>query len=208
MNNPLKVGITGGIGSGKTTICKIFEQVYHIPIYYADIHAKQLLQTNNSLIEQVKTTFGKDIYNADNTLNKPLLASRAFKNSHTTKALNDIVHPQVSIDFILWAKNQTDIPYVLKEAALLFESSSYIGLDQTILVTAPEALRVKRVKNRDGLQEEEIYARIRQQWNDEKKIRLADHIINNDSNHSLIYQVKAIHESLIDLRTKKKHHQL
>ncbi len=198
MNKPLlKVGITGGIGSGKTTICKIFEE-YGIPVYYADEASKILIQEDRTLIEKIKEAFGNDLYDKDNVLNKKLLAGRAFSDKNATNKLNAIVHPAVGKDFDRWYNKQStpNVSYVLKEAALLFESDSYKSLDKVITVLASEEIRIARVIKRDQANEQDVRARMDKQMSDDEKVKRSDFVINNDGSQSLIYQVNEIHKKL------------
>lgn len=188
------VGLTGGIGSGKSTVARIFE-AFGIPCYYADDRAKELMHSDESLQADLIEEFGSDVYQ-DGTLNRPLLAKIIFENDDARERMNGIVHPAVGKDYEEWQAEQ-DAPYVLKEAAILFETGGYKQSDANILVTAPEELRLKRVMKRDGADKEQVLARMRAQWSDEKKSKLADFIILNDEDHSLITQVKEIHEALL-----------
>ncbi|MBP7184970.1 MAG: dephospho-CoA kinase [Saprospiraceae bacterium] len=190
-----KIGITGGIGSGKTTVCKIFE-ILNIPIYYADDRSKWLINNNEYIINKLKLNFGDDIY-VENILDRKKLAFIVFNNSVKLNELNSIVHPFVQSDFEEWCELQTESKYVLKEAALLFESGSYKCLDLTINVVAPLAERIKRVKERDGSTEIEIINRINKQWSDNEKLKICDLVIYNNNNLSLIHQVLRINKLII-----------
>lgn len=191
----LRVGITGGIGSGKTTVCKIFETL-GIPIYYADDRAKYLMEHDPTLIQAIKNTFGSGAYNGE-TLNRPYLAEKVFHNKTELAKLNALVHPAVAFDAEQWANVQHGVPYTLKEAALLFEAGSYKQLDKLIVVTAPEEVRTERVMLRDNVTAEAVKARMANQWPESDKVALADFIINNDGQHSLIDQVLNVHKALI-----------
>ncbi|MFT7588152.1 MAG: dephospho-CoA kinase [Limisphaerales bacterium] len=188
----IKVGVTGGIGSGKTTICKMFETLC-VPIYYADYRAKQLMVEDALLVEQIKTRFGNDIYNLDGDLNRSGLASIVFSDKGALADLNQLVHPAVFRDSIDWTEQHAEYPYTIKEAALLFESGSYKMLDKIVAVYAPQELRIKRVVHRDNTNKEEVLKRIEKQWPDEKKVALADFVIYNDGTQSLIAQVWELH---------------
>lgn len=193
MNNALKIGVTGNIGSGKSTICKIFE-LLNVPVYYADDRAKQLMHQNKQLQSDIKKTFGNDVYTLEGNLNRSLLAERAFKDKNATKLLNAIVHPIVKNDFVEWHNTHLEKPYVVEEAALLFESGSYLQLDKIIVVSAPELLRIKRVMSRDQVSEEQVVARIKQQLSQEEKENRADYVIRNDEKLLVIPQVLTIHQ--------------
>lgn len=191
----LTVGVTGGIGSGKTTVCRIFE-VLGIPVYYADDRAKQLMQEDDELIAQIKKLFGEEAYQGQQ-LNRPYIAQKVFNNKILLNELNNIVHPAVFRDATHWMQQQTGVPYAIEEAALLFETGSYKKLDKMITVHTSLQERIQRLKKRDNATYEEITARMKHQWNDEDKIKLADFVIYNDGDHSLIKQVLAIHYLLV-----------
>lgn len=185
------VGITGGIGSGKTTACKIFEQL-GVPVYYADNRAKELMVNDEKLKSRIMAAFGDQAY-VNGALNRAYLASQVFNSKDKLSVLNGIVHPAVADDFELWLERQKDACYVLKEAAILFESGAYQDVDISVLVIAPEQLRIERVVNRDGTTEEEVLRRMKNQWTQEHKIKLADHIITNDGTELLIPQILELH---------------
>lgn len=189
----LKVGITGGIGSGKTTICRIFE-VLGLPVFYADVVAKQLMNSDAYLKQSIQDCFGEQSYGPDGRLNTSHLASIVFNDQEQLVRLNGLVHPAVFKAFDYWAANQHQAPYVLKEAALLFESDSYKLCDYSLLVQAPIDLKIQRVMLRDNVSAQEIERRMSKQWSDAQKFRLADFIIINDEQHLLIPQVIALHE--------------
>ncbi|UXX80082.1 dephospho-CoA kinase [Reichenbachiella carrageenanivorans] len=189
------VGITGGIGSGKSTVCKIFE-VLNIPVYAADDRAKFLMQYDPSLIKQITNTFGEASY-SNGTLNRSHLANVIFSNPKETEKINALVHPVVAQDFGSWRAQQHS-PYVLKEAALLIESGSYQSLDFLINVYAPIDTRIHRVQQRDPQRSiDEIKGIIDKQTSEERRTAVANAIINNDGNQLLIPQVLAIHQQLI-----------
>ncbi|WP_443939699.1 dephospho-CoA kinase [Pedobacter sp. MW01-1-1] len=192
-----KVGITGGIGSGKTTVCKVFE-VLGIPIFYADTVAKEIMVTDAQLIEDVKIAFGKESYFDDGKLNNKHIASIVFSNKAELAKLNAFVHPAVFRAYDAWEKAiDPTIPYTLKEAAVLFESGSYKLCDTTILVTAPLELKVSRVMQRDQVSAEQVKARMDKQMSDEDKVKMAEHFIMNDEQHSIIEQVMALHRQFV-----------
>ncbi len=193
-----KVGITGGIGSGKSTICKIFE-LLGIPIYYADDQAKWLMQNDPLLIQQVKDAFGADSYNEKNELNRQKIAGIVFKDPQALEKLESFVHPAVHRHSNAWAEQQNS-PYVLKEAALTFESDSWKYLDKVITVYAPEEVRIARVLKRDKTTEAAIRARMAQQMSEEEKMERADFVIYNDGEKLLIPQVLEVHTRLVNER--------
>jgi len=189
-----KIGITGGIGSGKTYVASVFQSL-GIPIFNADIQAKKIMTSSGKLIKLVKEEFGNDIYK-DSDLNKEKLASIVFSDSDKLQKLNSLVHPIVKEEFNNWYKKQTS-PYVIKEAAILFESNSHIGLDAVICVSAPLELRVKRLLNRDNYSEKEIKKRIENQISQEEKQKLSDYIIVNDEKELLLPKIIRIHKELL-----------
>ncbi len=193
----IKVGITGGIGSGKSTVCRIFE-ILNIPIYYADIRAKKLMIESPSLVKDVKDLLGSQSYEKDGTLNRKFVAGKVFKDAGLLRQLNELVHPRVWADADNWYKSQ-DIatPYILNEAALLFETGSYKNFDKIILVTAPEEVRIERVMTRDSSTRKEVENRINKQLKDHIKIPLSDFEIKNDNKIRLIPQVFKIHNELM-----------
>jgi dephospho-CoA kinase len=191
----LKIGITGGIGSGKTTVCHIFETL-GIPIYYADDRAKALMVTDKKVIKSIISLFGTEAYLPDGSLNRQHIAQIAFHNPLILKELNNIVHPSVFRDGERWHKAQKFAPYTLKEAALLFESGSHTALDKIIAVYAPKELRIERVIARSGLNREEVESRMAKQLSDEEKMARADFVIYNDGTQLLLPQVMTIHKIL------------
>jgi dephospho-CoA kinase len=191
----LKVGITGGIGSGKTTVCKIFEKL-GIPVYYADERAKFLMTNSQEIIDTVKKIFGKEAYLESGELNRPHIAKLAFSNPDLLSKLNQTVHPAVHADGKSWHETQKDVPYTLNEAALMVESGGHKRMDKLIVVVAPEDLRIERVMKRDGVDEKAVRARMDNQLPQEEKEKLADYVINNDGSESLVLQVWKIHADL------------
>ncbi len=193
-----KVGITGGIGSGKTTVCKIFETL-GIPIYYADDRAKWLMVNSPALQTGIINLFGKESYDEEGQLNRAYIGGIAFKHPKKLQKLNALVHPAVFVDGENWQQEQLALqfPYTLKEAALLYESGSHKFLDKMIVVTAPEELRIERVMKRDGLDREAVQDRIARQMPVAEKVAQADYIINNDGQQLLIPQVLEIHQQLL-----------
>ena len=194
----LKIGITGGIGSGKTTVCKVFETL-GIPVFYADTVAKQIMVSDRILVKGVKDAFGRESYTAEGILNNKHIAGIVFNNTEQLARLNELVHPAVFRAFDNWVKQiPATIPYILKEAALLFESGSYKMCDQNMLVIASEQSRLKRVMERDGVTAEQVKARMDKQLPDAEKIQLADHIIYNNETDSLIIQVTRLHQLFLN----------
>ncbi|WP_156306874.1 dephospho-CoA kinase [Sphingobacterium endophyticum] len=188
----LKIGITGGIGVGKSVVTKIFK-VLGVPTYDADKEAKDIMIKNDAVRNALISTFGSEVYFEDGSLNREWLGKRVFSNSEELKKLNAIVHPAVIQDADDWADSQTST-YSIKEAALLFESGSYKKLDINILVVSPLELRIQRVMERDRVDREEVLRRISKQMPEEEKEKLADYLIYNDVEHSLIDQVMYLHQ--------------
>lgn len=196
----LKIGITGNIGSGKTTVSKLFE-LMGIPVFYADDAAKVLMVTDDELIRGVKQTFGDESYLDNKTLNRKYIADIVFHDEAQLAKLNALVHPAVFRAFDSWAEQEVkdDVPYVLKEAAVLFESGSYKFCDKTIMVTAPLELRIKRVMHRDNITQQEVLNREARQFSEDQKIQLADYIIKNDESELVIPQVLKLHQEFLSL---------
>lgn len=189
----LKIGLTGGIGSGKTTVAKVFEKL-GVPVFYADLEAKKCMQSDVCLIKQLKANFSNDIY-VDNKLQKDRLASIIFNDYSALHTINRLVHPAVHRVFEAWCEIQT-ASYVLKEAAILFESGSDKELDKIICVSAPDDLRKQRVIQRDSVKESQVIDRMSKQWEQNRKIELAHFHIVNDEKQLLIPQVLEIHSLL------------
>ncbi|BDS09661.1 dephospho-CoA kinase [Aureispira anguillae] len=194
----LKVGITGGIGSGKSTVCRLFEK-FGVPVYYADDRAKWLMNYQEDLKTKIQKEFGVGVYDEDGRLNREYLAGIVFNNKAKLETLNAIVHPAVFDDGKNWQEEQEalGVNYSLKEAALLFETGSYASLDKIIVVTAPEDMRIKRVMERDNTTEEAVRARMSKQMPQEEKVKKANYVIDNTAWESLRAQVSKIHEDLL-----------
>jgi dephospho-CoA kinase len=190
----LKIGLTGGIGSGKTTVARVFE-LLGVPVYYADQASKRLYHSNEDLKSALKKQFGEDIY-SENELNRQKLASIVFSDASQLKILNDLVHPLTIQDAREWIAKQTT-SYIIKEAALLFESGSASDLDYIIGVKAPVDLRIKRVRERDNSSKEQILDRINKQMDEEEKLERCDYIIVNDEIEMVIPQVMALHNTFL-----------
>ncbi|TAH26047.1 MAG: dephospho-CoA kinase [Cytophagales bacterium] len=190
----LKVGITGGIGAGKSTVAKVF-QLLGIPLYNADERAK-LLVYNPIIRTQIVDLLGSKSYSQEGVYENKWIASRVFQKPELLSKLNSIIHPAIAQDFSQWQSEQTSA-YVLKEAALLVEAGSFRELDYLIVVTAPEQLKINRVQARDGRTLEQIKAIIAKQCSDEEKILHADFLITNDEQQMVIPQVIKIHRLLL-----------
>ena len=194
MHQPVQIGITGGIGSGKSLVCRIFH-VLGVPVYDADSRAKKLMTTDGILINQIKKEFGTLSYYEDGTLNRELLGKNVFNNPEMLARLNSLVHPRVALDYSQWTQEQSGVKYCLKEAALLFEAGSYQSLDKIIVVAAPDELRIKRVLQRDRHRNRaDVEKIINNQMPQEEKINKADFVINNDETELVVPQVLKLHE--------------
>ena len=192
----LKIGLTGGIGSGKSTIAKLFE-LLGIPVYYADEASKRLYHTSEELKASLKKQFGEDIYSGQE-LNRQKLAEIVFADSKQLEILNQLVHPPTIKDANEWMNKQT-APYIIKEAALLFESGSAKDLDYIIGVWAPVELRIDRVMERDSTSREHILNRMNKQMNEEEKMKRCDFIIHNDEQELVIPQVLQLHTRILQI---------
>lgn len=190
----LKIGLTGGIGSGKSTVAKIFE-VLGIPVYYADDASKRLMNEDEALKKQLVEHFGAATY-INGLLNRQHLSSIVFNNPEKLALLNSIVHPATIKDASAWMLKQT-APYAIKEAALIFESGSQQQLDKVIGVYAPAAVRINRVMQRDQVTRDEVLGRMNKQIDETIKMRLCDYVITNDEQELLIPQVLHLHEKLL-----------
>lgn len=194
----IQIGVTGGIGSGKTTVCRLFETI-GIPVYYADTRAKQIMVENQDLIAGIKSTFGEKAYTPEGQLDRAYLAQIVFNDQSKLNQLNALVHPVVHQDSADWLAAQKGVPYTLYEAALLIESGGYQRMHKLITVFASQETRVQRVIKRDGSSREQVLARLNKQLPEIEKIKKADFIINNDGQHSLIQQVYALHHKFLKI---------
>jgi len=183
-----QIGITGGIGSGKTTICKTF-RLLGMPVYEADAEAKRLQDENQEIKRGLIDLFGPSIYFENGKLDRKKLASLIFSEKTLLNKVNQLVHPVVHAHYEHWLTLNSHASYIIYEAAILFESGFYKDMDEVILVTAPEETRVARVVNRDKLTPGEVKSRVRNQWPESEKRKLANHIIENDNSNLIIPQV-------------------
>lgn len=188
------VGLTGGIGSGKTTVAGFFREL-GIPVYIADEAGKRLMNTSSEIKQAITELFGEESYNG-NSPNRKFIASRVFNDKAQLEKLNKIIHPAVEADFKGWLSAQS-ADYVIYEAAILFETGSYKKCDLNILVTAPQTLRIDRLQKRDNSSREEIKQRMDNQWSDAKKSELADFIIKNEELQQTRLQVEHIHGEIL-----------
>ena len=200
-SKPILVGVTGGIGSGKSTVCKVFS-ILGIPVYSADDRAKWLIAHDPTLKKDISSCFGEKSFFPDGTLNRSYLAEEVFSDPEKVKKINSLVHPLVASDFYEWSTAQTSA-YVIKEAALLFESGSANQLDFVIQVSSPVKIRIARVLMRDPHRSEsQVNHIIDQQMPDEKKNELADFVIKNTENKLIIPQILGIHRKLSNQSNK------
>ena len=191
------IGLTGGIGCGKSSVLSVFSSL-GVPCYESDLKAKKLMQHDPELINQIIALFGDDVYE-EKKLNRSKLAELVFADKNKLKSLNAIVHPKVMKDFQLFLSQQKS-DYVIKETAILFETGGAEDCDATILVTALEELRIQRVMEREKTNVEQIKSRMRHQWRDERKLQLADYVINNIDWDKTLKKVRKIHQKLMDIK--------
>lgn len=194
-------GLTGGIGSGKSYVAGIFTHL-GIPVYNADSKAKMISNTNRVVREKILGLFGGEAY-IDGNLNNQFIGKLVFNDPRQLEKLNSIIHPEVEKDFRDWCSQNQTAPYLIKEAAILFETGSYKRLNCNILVTAPETIRIERVIRRDGLGAKDVKRRMVNQWKDRDKLKLADFVISNDGRSMVLPQVIEIHRELIENKNGK-----
>jgi dephospho-CoA kinase len=190
----LKIGLTGGIGSGKSMVAGIFN-VLGIPVFDADTNAKMVMETDAALSASIKKLFGEESY-SEGRLNRPYIANLVFNDAFKLEQLNALVHPATITAANNWMQQQTT-PYVIKEAALLFEAGAAAHLDYVIGVYAPQHIRIKRVMDRDKVTREQVLARMNRQISEEIKMKLCDFVLVNDEQQLLIPQVLRLHEKFI-----------
>lgn len=186
----IKLGITGGIGSGKTVVCEVL-RLHNIPVYDADLEAKNLNDTSSVIREKLTQAFGAALYNGDK-LNRKKLANIIFTHEENLRQANSIIHPELTKHFIAWAEQKNNHPVVAMDAAVLFEAGFQSVVDFSITVVAPMETRVSRAMKRDNSTREQIESRIKSQMSDEEKIKLSDFVIFNDDNHSVLEQISKI----------------
>ncbi len=188
------VGLTGGIGSGKTTVAHMFSE-FGIPVYNSDIEAKKLTNSSDGIRQELISLLGEETYK-NGILDRKFMAEKIFNDAILLQKANAIIHPKVAEHFKKWVSNQTS-PYVIKEAAILFESGGNAQCDLVILVTASREERLRRVMDRDQVSRQEVETRMKNQWSDSRKIELADFIIENNNLSDTKKQVESIHSSLV-----------
>lgn len=193
---PKIIGLTGGIGSGKSKVVSLFRSM-GVPCYVADVEAKKLMVTSEKLQQQLIDLFGEQAYEGG-VLNRAYIAEIVFFDADKLKALNQLVHPAVAEDFKAWLKNQT-APYVIKEVAILFENDGHLAVDKSLLITAPPELRIKRVVERDKSSKEAVIARMNNQWKDEQRIPLADYHFENIEWEETQQKVMELHQRFLNL---------
>lgn len=189
------VGLTGGIGSGKSLICSILEKL-RVPVYKADTEARKLMNSDPGLRDQIVKLFGERAYRSGQ-IDSAYLAELLFGDAAMLTAMNTLVHPAVRKDFRRWAEQQDELPYVVEEAAILFESGAYKEMDFTVLISAPEEVRIKRVMERDGSKRESVLRRMEHQWSEGELRKMADFVIVNDGQQMLLPQVINMHNKLL-----------
>lgn len=190
-----RIGLTGGIGSGKSFIANILEHM-SFPVYYSDSRSKELTKSNPTIRAGLISLFGEKVY-VDGELNTQLVATKIFQNEDLRKKVNQLIHPIVRKDFDDWATYQHS-ELVFNEAAILFETGAYKNFDATILVCAPMELRIKRVMIRENCSREDVLARMSKQWSDEEKMKLADFVIKNDEKLPILTQIEGVLNLLIN----------
>lgn len=190
-----QVGVTGGIGSGKTLVCQVLGKL-GVAVYHADLEARRLMNRDQQLVNQVIGLFGEKVYK-EGSLDREYLARQVFGDEILLAQLNAIVHPAVKIDYARWVSQQSKVPYVAHEAAILFESGSHHLLDESVLVYAPESLRIHRVMERDGVDEASVRRRMKHQMDEEDKKELADYVIYNDGSEMLLPQIIDMHNQIL-----------
>lgn len=190
------VGVTGGIGCGKSVVCNIFHRL-GIPVYQADEAGRRILTGDEQVKSGIRRELGDAVFDPNGDLSRTRVAELVFKDKALLDALNAIVHPAVAKDFGRWVQQHKQAPYIVKEAAILFESGTYKDLDVLVTVTAPLELRINRVMKRDGVSRENVEHRMRNQWSDEEKIKRSHFVIYNDEEQLLIPQVLSVHGALL-----------
>ncbi|MCH2230934.1 MAG: dephospho-CoA kinase [Crocinitomicaceae bacterium] len=192
----MNIGITGGIGSGKTVVSKVLETMGYA-VFNSDQEAKIIVNTDPVIVHGLKTLFGEEVY-IDGLINKPMLADIIFSNDEVRVKVNDLIHPRVREAYDDFSSIQSS-GLVFNEAAILFETDAYKRFDKLILVTSPREIRIQRIRQRDNCSKEEVEARMSKQWSDEQKIPLADFIIENNENSPLLVQIEAVVNQLISV---------
>lgn len=189
----IKLGVTGGMGSGKSVVCEIF-RILGIPVFDADIEAKKLNDTSPIIRQKLTEHFGKELYH-DEKLDKKKFAQIIFSNEENTKIANSIIHPELAKEYLMWAQKHHHLPFTVIDAAVLLEAGFQTFIDKIIVVSTPKHLRIIRSIKRDNASVEQVEARMSKQMSEEEKIRLSDFVIYNDNKRSLLAQInKILHE--------------
>ncbi len=197
MNKPLSIGLTGGIGSGKSLVADFFK-LLGIPVYISDVEAKKLMQTNSLIRKSLIDAFGEMVYSDLGELNRSVLAKIIFNNGDALKKINSIVHPQIRLHYQEWLLKHVGVPYVLQESAILFDTGLYKNFDKIITVTADKEIRLKRVVERDSCSRESVLERMDKQISEQEKIEKSDFVIYNNT-ELVIPQIIDIHNQLLEL---------
>lgn len=191
---PKIIGLTGGIGSGKSTVANFFKEL-GVPVYIADSEAKKIMD-NPEIIQEVQSVFDENIIDKNGKLDRKKIADVVFNNPAKLQELNAIIHPKVKDDFVIWLKKHQEYPFIIKEVAILFETKSEKDFDKIILVTAPEEIRIKRVMKRDNVSEKEVLERMKNQLPDTEKMSKSDYVVDNKNVNDTKKQIKKIYELL------------
>lgn len=199
----MRIGLTGGIGSGKTTAARVWEQL-GVSVYYADERGRWISDNDPEVILKIKALFGENAYLPDGKLDRKRIAGKVFSDSVLLERLNAVIHPAIRADYRRWAKAQTKVPYTVMESAILFESGFDSEVDRVVVVTAPEEVRIARTVRRDGSDEAAVRARIATQMSDEARQEKADFILDAGEKELLIPQIIALHEKLIAISSHKR----
>lgn len=194
-SKPYQVGLTGGIGAGKTLVGKVFATL-GVPVFNADLSGRYILDKDSEVQKEVTALLGEEAYR-DGQANRPYIASKVFGNDSLREALNNIIHPAVGRDYQNWLNDHADKPYVLKESAITFETGIYKQMDANVLVSAPEYIRLKRALSRDAVAEADIRKRMKAQWTDEEKRALSTFEIRNNEDEAILPQILDIHQQII-----------
>lgn len=191
----IKVGLTGNIGSGKSLVSQAFEAL-GIPVFNADLEARKILNSNE-VVQKIKTTFGVEVVQRNNEIDRKKLATIVFNSESELEKLNLLIHPRLRSEFHNWSREYNDKPYVIQEAAILFENNFHHLMDKIITVSAPFDLRLKRVLERDNTSKKDVLSRMKNQWPDGEKEKLSDFVIHNNGSEMLLPQILKIHQELI-----------
>lgn len=199
----IKIGLTGGIGSGKTTVSRVLE-LLDVPVYSADERGRWISDHDPAVIRQTKTVFGDQAYAADGTMNREYIAEKVFSDRELLQRLNGIVHPAIRRDYRLWLESHPEAPYTVMESAILFESGFDREVDRVVVVTAPEEVRLARTMHRDGADEKAVRARIAAQMDESQRVQKADFVLNANETELLIPQIMELHQKINLLASEKK----